>query len=215
MDEDVKSRFEEVERRYASLEKRIDDVKWYVTGVATVFGIVFGLVSLIMNWRFEDEKTTLRQFQTDIKQDIGKAESPPELELRALNNALLAGQEIKAHVVLADKLARIEFSHFISNKGNGSTGALWVKLYTNDPLRMANSSVDEPKFKYDGFISPRGLAPSELPGKFGMQFYLSFDLAGADKPPAGRYPALLKYYYGKGRVTEAHVTLVIGEAGRQ
>ena len=77
MDDDVKSRFDEVERRYASLEKRIDDVKWYVTGVATVFIIVFGLVSIIMNWRFEDEKTTLRQFQAEIKEDFGKGNRRP------------------------------------------------------------------------------------------------------------------------------------------
>ena len=133
-----------------------------------------------------------------------------------MNNALLSGQEIKADIVHADKFARIEFSHFISNKGEGSTGPLWVKLYTNDPLRMTNASVDDPKFKYDGFISPAGLAPSELPGgKFGIQFYLSFHLAGPDKLPAGRYPALLRYYYGKGRVTEAHVTLVIGEGSKR
>ena len=72
MDDDVKSRFDEAVRRHASLEKRIDDVKWYVTGVATVFIVVFGLVSLIMNWRFDDEKTTLRQFQAEIKQAIGR-----------------------------------------------------------------------------------------------------------------------------------------------
>jgi hypothetical protein len=215
MDDDVKSRFDEVERRHASLEKRIDDVKWYVTGVATVFGVIFGLVSLVMNWRFEDEKTTLRQFQTQIREDIGKGEPPPRLELLALNRALLSGQDIKVDVVPGDKFARINFSHFISNKGDGATGPLWVKLYTNDPLRMSNASVDEAKFKYDGFISPGGLAPSELPGKFEMQFYLSFELAGPDNPPAGRYPALLKYYYGKGRVTEAPITLVIGEAGKR
>ena len=104
----------------------------------------------------------------------------------------------------ADKFARIDFSHFISNKGAGSTGPMWVKRYTNDPLRMTNASVDEAEVQITtASFRPAGLAPSELPGKLGMQFYLSFHLAGPDKLAGGPLSRTAKYDLWQGQCDES------------
>jgi hypothetical protein len=43
----VKTRFEDLDKRLASTEKRIDDLKWFIGGITGLFTIVFGIVAVL------------------------------------------------------------------------------------------------------------------------------------------------------------------------
>lgn len=211
MEEDVKSRFEDVDKRYAALEKRFDDVKWNFGGVTTLFTLGFSILIVVLNWNFNAEKLALREFQRDLKAEVGKIDLPADLEIVGLNGSPLEGQEVAANL-LVDEKDREHFmaiSHFIRNRGEGSTGPLYLKLYTDDPIRLDARSSDEKDYKWEAYITPETLAPSELPGKFSSQFYHRFFLPNRQTLTPGKYPGLLKVYYGKGKVAQAKITLVV------
>lgn len=46
MEEEVKARFDDVEKRLLSVDKRFDDVKWYFGGTSAFLGIVFTVLAI-------------------------------------------------------------------------------------------------------------------------------------------------------------------------
>ena len=213
MDDDVKSRFEESDKRYAALEKRFDDLKWYFGGVTTLFTIGFSVLTVVLSWNYNSEKTALREFQKDLKADLGKIELPPDLELVGVNGSSLYGQDVPAKLqVDKDGDHFVSISYFLRNMGEGATGPMFVKLYTNDPIRLDNLSTDESKFKYEAYISPSRLDPPDIPGKFSSHWFHSFFLPDKQTLKEGRHPSMIKVFYGKGRIAQANITLVVPKA---
>ena len=213
MENDVKSRFEESEKRYAALEKRFDDLKWYFGGVTTLFTIGFSILTVVLSWNYNSEKAGLREFQKDLKADLGKIESSADLELLGLNKTSLSGQDVSARLYVdKDGQHYLAISHLLRNKGEGGTGPMFVKIYTNDPIRLDNVSTDEPKFKYEAFITPSRLDPPEIPGKFSSQWFHRFFLPAKQGLKEGRYPSMIKVFYSKGRIAQASISLVISKA---
>ena len=92
MEDDIKSRFDETDKRLATTEKRIDDVKWFIGGIASLFTVVFAVLTLILSWNYGNERASLRDFQRDLRVDLGKAEQIPELLVLGENGKELNGQ---------------------------------------------------------------------------------------------------------------------------
>ena len=215
MDDDIKSRFDETDKRYATLEKRFDDIKWYFSGVASLFTVGFSVLVLILSWNYGSERASLREFQKDLKAELGKLESPPEMELLGLNGSVLAGQDVAGGLFVSEKGEHfLRISHLLKNRGDSSSGRLFVKLYTRESIPLGNVSTDEPRYKYETYIAPAHLDPNELPGKFASQLYYTFFLPGTPGLKEGRHPALLKVYFGKGRVAQADITIVVQRGGK-
>ena len=84
---------------------------------------------------------------------------------------------------------------------------MFIKVYANKPIVLSNSSTDEPKFQYETYINPKDLEPAEIPGAYSSEFFLTINVTG--QPPPGKYPMLLKIFYGKARVVRAQFTAVI------
>src|ERR1700681_4227744 len=209
MEEEVKVKFDETDKRYAVLEKRFDDLKWYFGGAASLFTLGFSVLVLVLSGNFNAEKEGLRDFKMDIRADLGKLELPPDLDLLGVDRTSLSGQDVAANIAIDQNHAHwLRISHLLKNKGDSSSGPLFVKLYTNDPIRFEAVSSDEPKYKHEAYIASSRLDPPEIPGKFSIQWFHQFFLEGETPIKRGRYPALLKVYYGKGRVTQANITLV-------
>ena len=51
--------------------------------------------------------------------------------------------------------------------------------------------------------------PKEIPGKFSNQWFHRFFLPDRQTLTPGKYPGLLKIFYGKGKVVQAKVTFVV------
>ena len=125
MEDDVKSRFEEGEKRYAGLEKRFDDLKWYFGGVTTLFTIGFSILTVVLSWNYNSEKASLRDFQRDLRADLGKIDLPPDVELLGINGSPISGQDVQARLdVDKDGGHYLSISHLLRNRGEGGTGPI-------------------------------------------------------------------------------------------
>lgn len=209
MDQETKLRFEESERQFQSIEKRFDDLKWFFGGASALFAIFISLFTIIANSNLSSEKTALEQFKTDLRTDLGKAESLPDLELLGDNGAPLAGQEVRANIERAEKgEARLVISHILRNKGTGSSGQMFVKIYSRNLLQLNNRSTDEKGFTYEDYILPGNISPNDIPGGYVSNEFWHVDLPKPDVAP-GKYPVLLKVYFGKGKVVSAQFVISI------
>jgi hypothetical protein len=96
MDDEIKSKFDDFDRRISSVDKRFDDigkrfddVKWYITGASTIFTIIFAVVGLIFGMNINSEKTDLRETMNKITNQATKSEEDLkkfETELKALRS---------------------------------------------------------------------------------------------------------------------------------
>jgi len=205
--EDVKSRFDDLDKRIAVTDKRFDDVKYFAGGVS----ILLGVLAVLAGLNFSNERAWLRESMKDLKEEVGKLEAPAQLEILGTNGQPLGGQEVTAKTgsrpdASGAKYA-LRYDFIVRNNGAGNTGPMWVKVYTRAGIALINASSDESSFKYEDLITPTHLVPSELPGKVSIQEWLS--LATNTLPPPGKYPILMKHYYGKGKVATTSFTLVI------
>lgn len=204
MDDDLKARFEEIDKRIALIDKRFDDVKWFFGSVS----LILSVVAIMAGYNYNNERARLDTSLKEFKEEIGKLEVPADLEVMGRNGQPVAGQEVMARVDAGEKQLQLTYNYILQNAGSGTTGPMWIKVYTSDPIQLSNVSSDEPRFKYEDIIKPGQLDPNELPGKLSSQRWVW--LALEKMPPPGKYPILMKHYYGRGRVVTSNFTLVVG-----
>jgi hypothetical protein len=204
MDDELKARFEDVDKRLALADRRFDDVKWFFGSVS----LILSVVAIIAGYNYNNERARLDASVKEFKEEIGKLELPPELEVLGNTGQPVAGQEVMARVNTQENSLFLTYNFILRNVGSGTTGPMWIKVYASDPIRLADFSADEPKFKYEAVIAPKNLDPSELPGKLSSQRFVNLRLGRM--PPPGKYPVLMKHYYGKGKVVTSSFTLVVG-----
>jgi hypothetical protein len=210
MEDDVKTRFEDLDKRLSSTEKRIDDIKWFISGVTGLFTIVFGLVAVLGNLNFNAEKAAIRDFQRDIKSEFGKMEPPPVIDLLGIDSKPLEGQEVAAGFEKSKESGLfLVINLSLTNSGDSLSGPMYVKVYSPGAIRLLCRSTDEQKFKYETYTNPEELRPNQIPGKYSTEWYLRVWLADGVVPPPGKYPFLIKVFYGKGKVTQAHIVISV------
>ena len=208
MEEDIKNRFESIERLIDHTEKRFDDIKWYFGGAATLFTIGFGVLTILLSWNYKSERDGLRDYERDLKVEMGKIDVPADLEILSINGLPLAGQEV---VATADRDKEgwviLHLDHILKNKGGVSTGPMFIKIYANAPLNFGSRSTDESDYKYETYLY-KNLDPNDLPGGVSMNYVDDFTLQ-KEMPSAGKYKSLIKVYYGKGKVVRAPFILIL------
>jgi hypothetical protein len=210
MEVELKTSLEALDKRFVEIDKRFDDIKWFIGGVTGIATIIFSVLMLVLSWNYNEERTSLHEFEKDLKADLGKGELQPELELLGSNGELLSGQEVKAEFRTdKDGSMLVYIDYGLRNVGGGTSGPLYVKFYASDPINLTNRSTDDPNFQHEAYANPTDLTPSELPGKYSTDFNLHFDLAKNSIPPRGKYLAQIKMFYGKGRFVSAKFYLVV------
>jgi hypothetical protein len=209
MEDDAKCRFDDFDKRFQTLEKRFDDVKWYLGGAAAMFAVFISLFTLIANSNLSGERSELSQFKNDLRSDLGKAESIPDIQLLGLDGEPLSGQDLSAKVESGkDGYRQLVISYIMRNAGNGHSGLMFLKVYANDPIHLDSHSTDEKGFKYEDFISPTSFSPSDLPGgnyttTYVMHVHVDRDI------PIGKYPVLFNVYFGNGKVVQTRFEISI------
>jgi hypothetical protein len=214
--EDVlKTRFEDLDKRLASTEKRIDDLKWFIGGITGLFTIVFGVVAVLGNLNFNNEKTELHRTATELKNDVkaalGASTARPQVDLLAPNRMPLDNQEIPAAFSRSsDGTLDLAIALFLRNSGDSTSGPMYIKIYTPDGLEFAGTSTDEPTFKYEFGHFPENLHPSEIPGGgYSFETTLWMRLKKKEQPAPGKYRTLAKIFYGKGQSSKATFLVVV------
>ena len=212
MDEETERRLSDVHRRLSADEKRFEDWKGYVAGGATLITLWFAVLTIVLGWNYSSEKASLRDFQHDLREDLGKGAATPELELQGIDGKPLTGQDLIAEFNISkDEVYEVGFHLIVKNSGHASTGRMWAKFYSRDPLELANKSTDESQYQFEDLAGPQNLDPNDIPGQLSYSWQLEWDLAKKQWPREGRYPCLLKIYYGNGKVIPAAITLVVSK----
>ena len=218
-DESLKQRFEEVEKTISATEKRVDEAKLYAGGIAGLFTVWFAVLTLVLSWNYNSDKAALRDFQKDLREDLGRSVVAPELELIGLNDKPLDAQTIDATFEQkestengqTESYSRICLHFAIKNSGNETTGPLTVMVYTSDPIKLSDRCIDERDFQSVCLIEPKYNEPSELPGKLTTEWNTCCRLYSGALPAAGAYPALIKFFYGKGKMKAARISVRVPE----
>lgn len=159
--------------------------------------------------------------QKDIKEDVHKLEdeirdqvreqfgqaAQSQLQFFGTNGLMLDGQEIVPNISKAEEgRSDMAFLFGLRNVGNGLTGPIWLKLYTQKELPTFIPSTDEPNYPFEARILPKDLRPDSLPGKYSVVYTLSNSWP---TPSRGRHAVLFKAFYGSGKVASAPFYLIV------
>ena len=235
MEEEVKASLNALELRVTATEKRFDDVKWYIGGASLIFSALALLLGWNFtgdrNALRDDVKTmkadllsaqtmlrenekdritnainSMRELQDRLKEQFGQA-AAPELQLVGPEGKPLAGSRLVAQVSQErDGAARLSLRFALKNTGNGSSGPIWLKFYTQKDMPTFGPSLDDPLYPTEARMDPGDLQPGNLPGKFMLIYTISFRLPN---PSPGAHQVLARAFYGNGLVSEAPFSLEV------
>ncbi len=198
---------EETSDRFNQIDKRFEDYKTFFSLFLSVGTLIIGFVTIIFTLNFNNEKNDLREFKKELKEDIneelGRIGNPPQIKLFTKKTEPLEGAELNV-ALNEDKDGNFWFDglHFIiKNIGGASSGPIFLKYYTSDPLNLLNFSTDEPNYKYEIYFTPGTHSIGELPGGgYSRNYIVTLGIINKSKIETGRYPMLIKIYYGNGKV---------------
>jgi len=209
MEDEIRFRFDDFDKRFQTLEKRFDDVKWYFAGAATMFAVFISLFTLVAGSNFSNERNSLQQFKSDLRADLGKVESVPDIELLGLNGEPLTGQEVPVRIEKSqDGNMHMVVEYAIRNKGAGNSGLMFLKVYSRPPIELAHGSFDEKDFRYEEYVNASSFDPNDIPGGNYDSDYTARIAVNGEVAP-GRYPLMLKVYFGKGKVAQSRFTISV------
>ena len=232
MDNEVKEKFELIEQHLnksiENINSRLDLIKWYVGGIVGMVAVVYAAASVIFSINYNTDRNTfnthiqtgldeLKRFQDNIKEQIKLTIGTPEdsrIELYTIDALPLMDQKIVLTPLVDNGTVVLRIGFIIKNMGNAQSGPLYFKVYFQDPFDTGSKSADEPKFKFEYHINPEDIRPNIIPGGYTSTFHLSVDVPAnvlGIELKAAAYPAMIKVYYGKGKVTSASVSLVINK----
>ncbi|MDR3713305.1 MAG: hypothetical protein P4L51_10850 [Puia sp.] len=205
---DYDSKFNDINNRFASTDKRIDDLKWSLTGWMTFFGIIFGVSALIFNNNFNAEKEGLRQLSKEMRDELNGKSYNASLEFQSFNKHKLSGQEVTGRIEEASPgKYLLEFSIILKNTGESSTGPITIKVYTDSSLQLYDISTDEEKYAYEAFHHDN-LHPDRLPAL--ASFEANLYMGVRKKPTKGKYQVLVKGYCDNSKaITKDEFNLII------
>ena len=214
MDEETKLKLDDLDRKATVLDKKIDDqgkrfddVKWFVGGSSLIFSVLV----LIAGWNYNTERGVLRDFEKEIRELVSKTDET-RMDLYAINGMDLAGQEISAEVLPPPPGGTgdfyLVFSFVLRNTGENTSGPTYLKLYTKEDLKLAQKSSDDARYQYEDYLTPKTLTPDSIPAKMSIIHDLRFFLPPPASISPGKHAALLKVYYGKGKVVSAPIYLL-------
>jgi len=166
-----------------------------------------------MRLNLQSEKKSPGALKAVLKEGLEKvpetADTQAELALLGPDRNPLQGQNIQATVGRnPNKSAWLIFLIIERNQGGTTTGPVFLKVYTSDPIILGSPSTDEPDFHCEGYVTPERRPIPALRAGVSVATQLNLQLQG-NIPSPGTYPALIKAYYGDGQVSQAHFNLEI------
>jgi hypothetical protein len=209
MDDDIKFKFEDIDRQIAAVStrfddqgKRFDDVKTLLGGMTAIFAVIFSVITVVASWNFNTERADLHTFEEDIRrQTLGIGDA--DMTLYGQKNSLLSGQTIPATLANAANNVGgpgLESLFGIHNSSTVASGPLYVKFYTKSDLPLAFPNADEPIYQYEYTVGPENIHPQVIPGAMSITQGLHVVVLNTEEIKAGPHEVLLKVYFSKGKV---------------
>jgi hypothetical protein len=173
--------------------------------------LVFGLLGLALAWNVVSERGDLRELRKDLKDEVraslGQLSDEPEIVLLTADNRPLDGAAVNA--VIGGDPVQLVMPIIIRNQGKAWTGSnVAIKVYTPAALPLLLRSTDEPNFAFEVYwLGSAETGLTSLPAGFAYSFNLTLYPDPSKKIRAGRYSCLVKFYYGRGKVARASISL--------
>lgn len=202
------------ENQIEVVNKRIDDLKWSINLYAGAVSLLALALSIFLGLKLSSEAESLRdlkkELREEVKESLGKTAKLPELTLTGLDGEPLQGRELKATFTTRDDgSVWLSFDVVVKNIGRATSGPIFTKFYTTEPLVLHAASTDEPEFQYEDFIEPESIKPQSLPAGVSLHYKMSFILKPSTVFSEGKYPALFKLSYGDGLSTRTIFTVIL------
>jgi hypothetical protein len=211
------TRFGNSNDRLTSLEKRIDDIKWYIGVIITFLTVFFAVISYVFSENANSEKNGLIEFKKEMREDLLKSAPPPEIQLYRDIDVPLEDGNIPAQIFVdSNKNVVLRFNIIAKNSGGSDANNILFKIYSSDPIKFVyldglshkpvlKYSSDERSFKYETFMPIN--TGAVLPANITNGFDLDFNVLSSPKP--GIYPMLLKVTYGVNQLKRQKFNLII------
>jgi hypothetical protein len=240
MDDEAKYRLDDADRRISALDKkiddqgkrfddqgkRVDDIKWAIDRISAVFGAIFTLLVLVAGVNYVADRNRLREAEKQINDRLNKTDDNKIELFTSDGKKYLAGQEVLSPIVKFPQTNKpdtppdsingfphLTFSFVAKNTGNDSSGPIFIKIYTAEGLQLDHPSSDESNFKYEAYLPPDTLDPNTIPAQMSIANDLRVWLRNPSEVKPGKYPALIRLYYGKAKIAYAPIVFVIPEGG--
>ena len=204
---DVK--YASVQDRLSSIDKRLDDVKWYVGGVTALFGIVFAVIGIIYSNNFTSERSGLIDFKNDVRADLQISVKPPHIEVLGPKRIPIENAEVFGTINKYRGGTYLNFHYALFNSGGSNTGKIEFKFYSKKPLVLVDEnsnngpqiSTDKDDFDYENLQTD--IPGNELPAQMSVEYFFGVPVAADFHPPKGTvYSMAGKLFYGTNNVTD-------------
>jgi hypothetical protein len=235
MDDEAKYRLDDADRRISTLDKkiddqgkrfddqgkRVDDIKWAIDRISAIFAAIFTLLVLVAGINYVTDRNRLESAEKEITDRLNKTDDS-KIELftsdgkKYLRAPLVKFPQTNKPNTSADPVngvPHLTFSFVSKNTGNDSSGPIFIKIYTADGLQLDHPSSDKSNFKCEAYLPPDTIDPNTIPAQMSIANDLRVWLPDPSDVKPGKYPALIKLYYGKAKIAYAPIVFVIPEVG--
>ncbi len=194
------------------LEKRIDDLKWYVIVFSGSVAFLVAALSLIVGFNLSSEKNSLRDFKNEIRKDISdyfNKSAQPIIDITTINGHQLNEGIVEAIVNKEyDGSQKITFRYALHNTGKGSSGPMFMRFYSNDVI-LPDPDIDNTEYKYSTFIACDKFNPREILGGASMLYTSNIGVSNDFKFPSKKVTMMVRLYYGNGKMEQRNLILKI------
>lgn len=212
----VKERISLLEANNKNLDKRIEDLSGLIRIALTIFSMVFAIFAFTGVWSFYAEKADLRDYRNqttnDIERVLGNLSGLPIIRLDNALRQNLHNSEIDA-VLDSGNSNKFDIYFFIKNSGEIKTEPLYIIVYFDDSIKFQRLSADETDFTYAVNFRPNGESISSgsevIPPGAAYHYRLGFFPVGGTQNLSGKFPAMIKIFYGGERPYIARFTINI------
>ena len=218
-----------------SNDSTLETVKWIATISISAMGAGIVALTLFAGLSLNSEKKSLQALEEKLIKTMEKQidrvdsalsqieEKPNVIAFSKLGKPL-NGNSIKVTPQLKKGKLHLTYRIILKNTGNGSSGPLFVKFYTNKPLTPGSDSSpssDEAKYDYeafsDGSYSGDQTRGSIIPAQASFTYKCAvqvenFELFMKSNKELLRHPVLLKLYYGSDTPSFAEYFLEINKS---
>jgi len=208
----------DIQDRFDLINKRIDDNKNLISTLLTVASVVFATLGIIFSWDVGRDREELKVFKAELKKDVevflGKNSNEPDISLFTRAEEGLEKKNIRTKVELnKDGAPFIEIPIVLINDGQGPSGDITIKAYTDKNITMWDKASFENDFAYEAFW--QGTVNTGIPDLPGGGYIHPYRFAIWPKEGhlvlPGTYPIKLKVYYGKNKSVSATFRITITE----
>lgn len=206
----IQEKIDGLHKRSSLLIKRIRYLTLYLLLAPILFAIILSYIFSNISNNFYNEKNDLQQYKKELREDIGKTEAQPILNLFGLNGKPLENQVISIDYQIKDQDYLIPIQYIARNEGKKTTGKMAIKIYTKRLTISSSISTDEPNFKFESYINSDDIKPSEVPGGgYSLVWTTRLFFKKKEDITIEKDDILLKIYYGNDKMVSARFKIFI------